>query len=213
MWCVFVSGLTAELSRVASNSLWKFQLKGLKCPLLSTLLYPANGFYQLRDILSQNITTLSLSSASRLQISAVCVLNLKRTSLCIQLSWSDYYHQRQITMCQFDSRKCLFSGGSLFPQSLFWRLKLPRDPRYPYHLFVLPSFSKTTCLNSFCWVSFFDSVMCWLFVYHTLYAFHSLKLWVFAWRQKKTLVSEHSVAVRKNLWIVCFLQNWRCRVS
>ena len=75
-----MSGLTAELSRVASNSLWKFQLKGLKCPLLSTLLYPANGFYQLRDILSQNITTLSLSPASRLQISAVCVLNLKRTS-------------------------------------------------------------------------------------------------------------------------------------
>ena len=104
----------------------------------------------------------------------------EKNFLCIQLSRSDYYHQRQITMCQFDSRKCLFSGGTLFPQSLCWRLKLPRVPRYPYHLFVLPSFSKTTCLNSFCWVSFFGSVMCWLFGYQALYAFHSLKLWVFA---------------------------------
>ena len=57
----------AELCCVASNSLWKFQLKGLKCPLLSTLLYPANGFYHLGDILSQNITTLTLFPTSRLQ--------------------------------------------------------------------------------------------------------------------------------------------------
>ena len=79
---------SGELSCVASNSLWKFQLKGLKCPLLSTLLYPANGFYHLGDILSQNITTLTPSPSSRLQIFILpsARFRFEKKFLCIHLS-------------------------------------------------------------------------------------------------------------------------------